>query len=51
MLGGKGYFTMTGSVASVETAIEAARASLDSRGTFVNASLLPNPPRELFQEI
>ena len=51
MLGGKGYFTMTGSVASVETAIEAARASLDSRGTFVNSSLLPNPPRELFQEI
>lgn len=51
MLGGKGYFTMTGSVASVETAIEAARASLESRGTFVNASLLPNPPRELFQEI
>ena len=47
----KGYFTMTGSVASVETAIEAARVSIESRGTLVNASLLPNPPRELFQEI
>lgn len=46
-IGGKGFFTVTGEVGSVEAAIEAARALIDPRGTHVRTEILTGPHAEL----
>ena len=42
-IGGKGVFTMTGAVADVEAAAEAARAPVDARGAHVRTEVLSGP--------
>lgn len=42
-LGGKGYFTLTGSLAEVLAAVEAAEAQLRADGAFVAREVVPRP--------
>lgn len=49
-LGGKGLLMMTGSVAQVEAAIDAAVDSVKEHGLLVNTTLIPRPQRELFED-
>lgn len=46
-IGGKGFFTVTGEVGSVEAGIEAARRLIDPRGTHVRTEILTGPHAEL----
>jgi microcompartment protein CcmL/EutN len=50
-LGGKAFVTMTGDVASVTSAVQAAAAVCSERGLLVNKVVIPNPRRELLKEI
>ncbi|HOJ86011.1 MAG TPA: BMC domain-containing protein [Elusimicrobiales bacterium] len=49
-LGGKGFVTMTGSVASVETAVNAGAMAVSKKGLLVDKVIIPNPRKELFSE-
>jgi microcompartment protein CcmL/EutN len=46
-IGGKGFFTMTGSVADVEAAAEAARVPIDARGYHLRTEILSGPDARL----
>ena len=50
-LGGKAFVTMTGDVASVTSAVDAAAAVCSERGLLVNKVVIPNPRKELLKEI
>ena len=50
-LGGKAFVTMTGDVASVTSAVDAAAAICMERGLLVNKVVIPNPRKELLKEI
>jgi len=46
-IGGKGFFTMTGTVADVEAATEAARRLIDARGQHLRSEILSGPDARL----
>lgn len=50
-LGGKAFVTMTGDVASVQTAIAAGRAVIAEAGMLVNAVVIPRPHPDVYREI
>ncbi len=50
-MGGKAFVTMTGDVASVETAVAAGRRVLSETGVLVNAIVLSRPHPEVYREI
>jgi microcompartment protein CcmL/EutN len=50
-LGGKAFFTMTGDVASVQTAVAAGRAVIAGAGMLVNAVVIPRPHPDVYREI
>jgi microcompartment protein CcmL/EutN len=50
-LGGKAFVTMTGDVASIKSAVDAAAAVCSEKGLLVNKVVIPNPRKELLQEI
>ncbi|MBP5623045.1 MAG: BMC domain-containing protein, partial [Thermoguttaceae bacterium] len=49
-MGGKGLLLMTGSLANVEAAVEAAKEALKDRGLLASAVVLPRPEKELFTD-
>ncbi|NLI10435.1 MAG: BMC domain-containing protein [Elusimicrobia bacterium] len=49
-IGGKGFFTLTGTVASVETAVNAAVMVASRKGLLVEKTVIANPRKELFYE-
>ena len=50
-LGGKAFVTMTGEVAAVRSAVDAAGAVCAERGLLVNKVVIPNPRKELLKEM
>lgn len=48
---GKSYFLLTGDVAAVEAAIEKAKKALDETGMLLDASVIPNPDKRLWESI
>ena len=50
-LGGKAFFTMTGDVASVQTAVNAGRAVIADAGMLVNAVVIPRPHPDVYREM
>ncbi len=50
-LGGKAFFTMTGDVASVESALLAGREVITEMGMLVNAVLIPRPHPDVYREV
>ena len=50
-LGGKAFVTLTGDVASVTSAVDAAAKVCSERGMLVNKVVIPNPRKELIKEI
>jgi len=50
-LGGKAFVTMTGSVAAVETAVNAGAAVVGKKGLLVEKVVIPQPRQELLREI
>lgn len=50
-LGGKAFVTMTGDVAAVQAAVEAAAQVIGKRGLLVNKVVIPSPRPELLTEI
>jgi microcompartment protein CcmL/EutN len=49
-IGGKGYLMMTGDVASVEAAVQAASAVAADEGILVGSAVIAAPRRELFRD-
>lgn len=49
-IGGKGFVTMTGDVASVEEAVNIGAAVIERKGLLVEKVVIPNPRREIIQE-
>lgn len=49
-IGGKGFLLLTGTVAAVNAAVDAARVAAAHRGMVVGHVVIPNPRRELFGE-
>src|SRR5205809_7480568 len=50
-LGGKAFVTMTGNVASVQSAVDAAAAMVGQKGMLVNKAVIPSPRPELLNEM
>ena len=50
-LGGKAFVTMTGSVAAVETAVNAGAAVVGKKGLLVEKVVIPQPRPELLREL
>src|SRR3954470_18987638 len=50
-LGGKAFVTMTGDVAAVESAVEAASQKVGQKGMLVNKVVIPHPRPELLKEM
>ncbi|HON57071.1 MAG TPA: BMC domain-containing protein [bacterium] len=50
-LGGKAFFTLTGTVADVKAAVEAAQEFIKEKGLLVNAVIIPGPRKEIYREI
>jgi microcompartment protein CcmL/EutN len=50
-IGGKGFFTMTGEVAAVEAAAQAARAVVDLRGYHLHTEILAGPHATLARRV
>jgi microcompartment protein CcmL/EutN len=50
-LGGKAFVTLTGDVAAVQSAVDAAGAVCAERGLLVNKVVIPNPRKELLREM
>jgi len=48
-IGGKGYFTLTGDIASVTTAIEAAAERIKTKGVLVAKVVIPHPSKAVLQ--
>ena len=48
---GKSYMLLTGDVAAVSAAIEAARARVATDGLFLDSSVIPNPDKSLWASI
>ena len=49
-LGGKAYFTITGDVAAVKSAVDAAASVISAKGMLVNEVVIPNPRPELISD-
>ena len=49
-IGGKGFVTMTGDVASVEEAVRIAAAVIEKKGLLVEKTVIPAPRKELLSE-
>lgn len=49
-IGGKGFLMLTGAVAAVSAAIQAATSLAAERGMVVGKVIIPNPRRELFRD-
>jgi microcompartment protein CcmL/EutN len=50
-VGGKGYFCLTGDVAAVRAAVDAAVDAISSDGLLAGMSIIPRPREELFRDI
>lgn len=50
-LGGKAFFTLTGSVADVTSAVNSAVELIGDKGLLVNKMIIPRPRSEIFQEL
>lgn len=50
-LGGKAFVTLTGSVASVRSAVDAGAAVVAAKGLLTNKVVIPNPRPELLREM
>jgi bacterial microcompartment shell protein len=50
-LGGKAFFTVTGEVAAVTSAVEAGSHSISEKGLLVNKVVIANPRQELLSEM
>lgn len=50
-LGGKAFATMTGSVASVRSAVDAGAQRIGRKGLLVNKAVIPSPRHELLSEM
>ncbi len=50
-IGGKGFLMITGTVADVEAAVEAASHGVGKRGLLVARTVIPRPEPELFSEV
>ena len=50
-LGGKAFLTLTGDVAAVQAAVDAAAAVVAEKGLLVNKVVIPSPRKELLSEI
>jgi microcompartment protein CcmL/EutN len=50
-LGGKAFVTLTGSVAAVESAVNAGAQAIGKKGLLVNKVVIPSPRRELLTEM
>jgi len=50
-LGGKAFVTMTGNVAAVQSAVDAAAQVVGQKGMLVNKVVIPNPRPELLNEM
>jgi microcompartment protein CcmL/EutN len=50
-LGGKAFFTMTGDVGSVQSALAAGRAVIAEAGMLVNAVLISRPHPDVYREV
>jgi len=50
-LGGKAFLTLTGDVAAVQAAVDAAAAIIAEKGLLVNKVVIPSPRKELLTEI
>lgn len=50
-LGGKAFLTLTGTIADVESAIEAGARVIGGRGLLVNKVVIPHPRPELLREV
>ena len=50
-LGGKAYLCLTGPLADVEVAVEAAAEVISKKGLLVEKVVIPNPRPEIFKEI
>lgn len=49
-IGGKGWVSLTGDVASVTEAVEVGAAAIERKGLLVEKVVIPNPRREIIQE-
>jgi microcompartment protein CcmL/EutN len=50
-LGGKAFFTLTGTVADVKAAVEAGILLIKKKGLLVNSVVIPGPRKEIYREI
>ena len=50
-LGGKAFLTLTGDVAACQAAVDAGAAVVAAKGLLVNKVVIPQPRRELLNEI
>lgn len=50
-LGGKAFFTITGTVADVKAGVESAKNSIAQKGLLTNAVVIPGPRSEIYREI
>lgn len=50
-IGGKGYFTLTGSVAAVEASIAAGEAAIERGGQLIRSIVIPAPHEEMLARI
>ena len=48
---GKSYMLLTGDVAAVTAAIDAAKAKVGEEGLFLDSSVIPNPDKGLWASI
>jgi len=49
-MGGKGLLMMTGSIANVEAAVDAAKEAVKDHGLLVTTTIIPRPERQLFED-
>lgn len=50
-LGGKAFFTITGTVADVTSSVNSAAEIIGEKGLLVNKIVIPRPLKEIFQEL
>ncbi len=50
-LGGKAFCTLTGDIASVQTAVASGRAVIAEAGVLVNAVVIPRPHPDVYREV
>ena len=50
-LGGKAFFTITGTVADVKAGVEAAKSLIAEKGLLTNAVVIPGPRSEIYREM